>query len=222
MSNIRTISAIVATAACLLGSSAMAQSADLAGFGADERTPAGAPFILPAGLEIAGPLVGADDDGNCPAPSTEDVGSGLWVRACMPVRNRTGGPVSVIFPPGLVIVAASEGFQNGLLVERTVLTVPPTSGGPGRLRDKEAHDDVVYVPLHFYCINSAREGSTPSANYRLGPVTSPGALGDVFRLLEDKDIRGDGERVEVVQEAIYDTIKHGNLPPESREALEGL
>jgi len=103
-----------------------------------------------------------------------------------------------------------------------VLTVPPTGRGPGRLRDKEEEEDVVYIPLHFYCINSAKSGSTPGADYRLGPVTSPGALADVFRLMEGKDIQGDGERVEVVQEAIYEAIRAGRLTSDSRVALEGL
>lgn len=221
MTLMRKTAAVLLTAFCLIGPPASAQSA-LPGFGSDEGSPVGAPFSLPAGLEIAGPLVGADDDGNCPRPYTEDVGSGLWVRACLPVRNRTGGPVSVTFPPGLVIVAAAEGFQNGLLVERVVLTVPPTGSGSGRLRDREEAPDTVYLPLHFYCINSAKSGSTPGTDYRIGPVTSPGALAEVFRLMEGKDIRGDGERVEVVQEVIYDTIRQGVLTQENREALEAL
>lgn len=191
------------------------------GFGNDRRTPTGAPFVLPPGLEIAGPIVGADDDGKCPRPSTDAVGSGLWVRVCVPVRNRTGGPVSVIFPPGLVIVAASEGFQNGLLVERTVLTVPPIMPGPGRLRDKK-DEDIIYIPVHAYCLNSAREGSTPGTPYSLGPVSQNPVMGEIYRLLEGKTLRDDGTRVEVVQEAIYDAIKAGTVTPEIREALDAL
>lgn len=191
------------------------------GFGDDERAPTGAPFTLPPGLEIAGPIVGADDDGNCPQPSTDAVGSGLWVRVCVPVKNRTGGPVSVIFPPGLVIVAASEGFQNGLLVERTVLTVPPIMPGPGRLRDKE-EKDVVYVPLHLYCMNKDREYSTPGTPYAMGPVSRHPVMSEIYRLMEDKDVRDDGTRVEVVQEAIWDALKAGAVTPEIREALEAL
>jgi hypothetical protein len=58
----RNTAAALLAAFCLAGAPASAQSA-LPGFGSDERSPAGAPFSLPAGLEIAGPLVGADDDG---------------------------------------------------------------------------------------------------------------------------------------------------------------
>lgn len=197
---------------------AQAQSGPRPGFGKDERRPAGPPFALPPGLEIAGPIVGADDDGNCPGPQTKDVGSGLWVRACLPVRNRTGGGVTVVFPPGLVIVSASEGFQNGLLVESTLLVVPPYTVSGNKLRDKK-DSDIIYIPLHTYCINQAKDPSTPSARFELGPVTSHAGFSELYAFMADKDFRDDGTRVEVLQEVIYDMTKTGRFTAENRADL---
>lgn len=190
------------------------------GFGKDERAPTGTPFVLPPGLEIAGPIVGADDDGNCPKPRTDTVGTGLWVRVCVPVKNRTGGPVTVIFPPGLVIVSASEGFQHGLLVERQVLTVPPIMPGPGRLKDKD--EDVIYIPIHTYCLNDGKEGSTPGKPYKLGPVSQHPAMAEFYRIMEGKDARDHGERVEVVQQALWDLIAAGGMNDQIREDLASI
>lgn len=211
----------VALAATVLAPHEAQSQTSHPGFGADERAPTGAPFQLPPGLEIAGPIVGADDDGNCPHPRTDAVGTGLWVRVCVPVKNRTGGPVTVIFPPGLVLVAASETYQHGVLVERTVLTVPPIMPGPGRLKDKE-DEDVIYIPVHAYCMNESRNVTTPGAPYSLGPVSQHPALSDLYRLVEGKVVRNSGERVEIVQQAVWDTIEAGAVTPQIREDLAGI
>lgn len=197
---------------------AQARFGNVPGFGNNSSLPQGAPFALPAGLEIAGPIMGADDDGNCPRPQTAKVGSGLWVRACIPVRNRTGGGVTVVFPAGLVIVSASEGFQNGLLVERQVLTVPPYTVSGNKLRDKK-DDDIVYIPLHTYCINQAKDPSVPSARFQIGPVTSNAVLAELYAFMADKDFRNDGTKVEVLQEVIYDIVKNGRFTAEHRAEL---
>ncbi|MCX8475325.1 MAG: hypothetical protein MT490_05950 [Sphingomonas sp.] len=191
---------------------AFAQAAAQPGFGKDPRRPQGTPFALPAGVELAGPLLGADDDGNCPKPQTARAGSGLWVRACMPVRNRTGAPVTIIFPPGLVIVTTSEGFQNGLLVERQVVVIPPTVTGGGRLLDKDGKPtDIVHVPLHLYCLNQGKDPSVPGARYVLGPVTQHSGLSDLYAFMADKDYKGDGQRVEAIQEVVWEVIKRGRF-----------
>lgn len=212
--------ALMLAAVALIPLDARAQTSH-PGFGDDERAPTGAPFTLPPGLEIAGPIVGADDDGNCPRPSTDAVGSGLWVRVCVPVKNRTGGPVIVTFPPGLVIVAASETYQHGVLVERTVVTVPPIMPGPGRLKDKE-DEDIIYIPVHAYCLNEGKGGSTPGTPYSLGPVSQHPAMSELYRLMEGKDVRNNGDRVEIVQLAIWDTIREGAVTQEIRDDIASI
>lgn len=197
---------------------AQARFENVPGFGSNHSPPQGAPFALPAGLEIAGPIMGADDDGNCPRPQTARVGSGLWVRACIPVRNRTGGGVSVIFPAGLILTSASEGFQNGLLVEKQLIVVPPYTVSGNKLRDGK-ESDIVYIPVHTYCINAARDPSTPRARFQLGPVARHGVLAELFAFMADKDFRDDGTKVEALQEVLYDIIKGGRFTADHRAEL---
>ncbi|MBZ4417739.1 hypothetical protein [Myxococcus sp. RHSTA-1-4] len=193
------------------------------GFGKDRRQPTGKPLTLPAGVQVvSGTLPGADDDGRCGDPELEPVGSGFMVRACLEMTNTTGGPVQVTFPPGLVIVSTSETYQNGMLVERVVVEVPPTPPGPGGA-DAGTPDPVpVKIPLHLYCINENAGPSAPSVRYTLGPVTDHPQMREVFTFLEGKDVAGDGNRVEVVQEAIYSITEDSGLTEDDRAALRDL
>ncbi|WP_342250826.1 hypothetical protein [Sphingomonas sp. OTU376] len=208
------------TIAAFAGQPAHAQTAT-PGFGTDKRAPKGTPFTLPAGIELAGPLFPADDDGNCPRARTATVGSGLMVRRCVPVRNRTGAPVTVIFPAGLVIVSASEGFQNGLLVEQQVLRIPPTTnGGPGRLLDEKGKPtDIVNIPLHVYCLNKDREIPEGGGQYAFGPVSQHAGLAELYAFTADKDFKGDGQRVEVLQEVVWEVIRTGRFTAKDRADL---
>lgn len=206
--------------ACFAEQPAHAQGAT-PGFGTDRRAPQGTPFTLPAGVEIAGPLFPADDDGNCPRPRSATVGSGLMVRRCVPVRNRTGGPVTVIFPAGLVIVSASEGFQHGLLVERQVLVIPPTTtAGPGRLRDEKGKPtDILNIPIHVYCLNKNRNIPEGGGQYAIGPVSHHAGLSELYAFIADKDFKGDGQRVEMLQEVVWAVIETGRFTAKDRADL---
>jgi hypothetical protein len=193
------------------------------GFGKDRRPPRGTPLSLPAGVQVvSAPLTGADDDGNCSGTQLEPVGSGFMVRACLEMTNTSGGPVEVVFPPGLVIVSASETYQNGLLVERVVVTVPPTPPGPGGADAGTSGTVTVKVPLHMYCINLDGAPSDSAARYTLGPVTDHPQMREVFELMEGKDIAGDGERVESLQKALYNITERSGLTDDDRETLRNL
>lgn len=217
---LKTMGLIAALTVALIPRSAVAQTLT-PGFGSDDRSPVGAPWSLPPGLEFAGPVRGADDDGLCPTPRTATSGSGMHVRVCLPVKNRTRGPVTVIFPPGLTVVSASETFQNGVLVERSVVTVPATANnGPGRLPDKAAEEAVVYVPLHLYCMNPSKRPADATASFTLGPVTAHAGLSPIYDLLEQRNIAGDQDAVEAVQEAINDIVGEGRISETSQEYLQ--
>ncbi|NMO21755.1 hypothetical protein HPC49_38405 [Pyxidicoccus fallax] len=194
------------------------------GFGKDRRQPKGTPLTLPAGVQIvSGPISGADDDGNCGEGQLEPVGSGFMVRACLEVTNTTGGPVTVKFPPGLVIVSQGEGHQNGILVEETSVPVPPTPPGPGGNVDGGSPGPVpVKIPLHLYCINMDLSPSDPDARYTLGPVTDHPGMREVYTLMRNKDIAGDGERVEILQKAIYSVTEDDGLTEDDRDAIRDL
>ncbi|AEI68122.1 hypothetical protein [Corallococcus macrosporus] len=198
------------------------------GLGDDEGEPEGTPFTLPEGLSYAGTTVGADDiTGECQNPGTESSGSGTYVRVCVPLRNDTGAPVEVVFPPGLIVVSTSEGRgQNGLLIERTIITVPPTPPGPGGRDDAGTPDGGVeenafIVPLNMYCLNEALDPSNPYITYRVGNVTSDEALQELLRLLEGKVIDSLDD-VGVVQHALYSITESHGLTTEDREDIDDL
>ncbi|NVJ02329.1 hypothetical protein HV824_30005 [Myxococcus sp. AM009] len=198
------------------------------GLGEDEGAPQGTPFSLPEGVSFAGTLRGAAEvTGECENASVESQGSGATVRVCVPLRNDTGAPVEVVFPPGLVVVSTSEGRgQNGLLIERTVLTVPPTPPGPGGRDDAGTSDGGVeenayIVPLYMYCLNEERDPSNPFITYAVGPVTSDDALQELLGLLQGKRIDS-ADDVGVVQYAIYSITEGRGLTTPDRDAIDDL
>lgn len=198
------------------------------GLGEDDGPPQGTPFILPDGISFAGTLWGAEEvSGECENASVEAQGSGTYVRVCVRLRNDTGAPVQVEFPPGLVVVSTSEGRgQNGLLIERTILVVPPTPRGPGGRDDAGTPDggveeDVFIVPLYMYCLNEARDPSNQYMTYAAGPITSDDALQELLRLLQGKVIDS-LEDVSVVQRAIYSITEGRGLTTPDRDALNAL
>ncbi|WP_164018394.1 hypothetical protein [Pyxidicoccus trucidator] len=192
------------------------------GFGKNRSAPKGTPFSFPAGVQVvSGTIKGANDDGDCSESQVAPVGSGLNVRGCLEVRNTTGAPVQVVFPPGLVIVSASETYQNGILVEREVVTIPPTSNGPGGV-DGGAESETVSIPLHLYCINKSSDPSDSSARFELGPITDHPKMREIFTLMEGKDISNQRDPVEAVQEAVFSVSDGDGLTAEDREALKDL
>lgn len=198
------------------------------GLGEDDGAPQGTPFSLPEGVSFAGTLRGAAEvSGECENASVESQGSGALVRVCVPLRNDTGAPVEVEFPPGLVVVSTSEGRgQNGLLIERTILVVPPTPPGPGGRDDAGTPDggveeNVYIVPLYMYCLNEERDPSNEFMTYAVGPITSDDALQELLRLLEGKVIDS-SEDVGVVQNALYSITEGRGLTTPDRDAINDL
>ncbi|WP_163998322.1 hypothetical protein [Pyxidicoccus caerfyrddinensis] len=191
------------------------------GLGDDPGDPLGTPFTLPSGVAVSGPVYGAHDITDDCGNGAPGHGSGEFVKVCVPLRNTTGGPVEVVFPPGLVIVAASETFQNGLLVERVVVTVPPTPPGPGGLPDGGVDTGAHVVPLFTYCLNEALLPNDTGTPYRMGPVTSDSALKELLGLVDGKRVSGE-EEVDVVQHAIYSITESKGLTSGDRADLADL
>ncbi len=198
------------------------------GLGEDEGEPQGTAFSLPTGVSYAGTIRGAAElSGECENASTDPRGSGAYVRVCVPLRNDTGVSMEVEFPPGLIVVATSEGRnQNGLLIERSIITVPPTPPGPGGRDDAGTPDGGVeenafIVPLYMYCLNEERDPSSPYITYAVGPVTTDDALQELLRLLDGKRIDS-SEDVSVVQNALYSITEGRGLTTPDRNAINGL
>ena len=155
----------------------------IAGFGEAPGAPTGSPFALPNGVTLASPIVGRED-GRHQEDCAFD-GPGFWVTVSMTLqRDSTGtGPITVEFPPGLVITTASEGFQHGLLVERVVVTVPPNMPGPGGSNSGRCQ-----ATLMLSCMNAARKTANASARFKLGPVTNSPLILDFIKRLSTKKI----------------------------------
>jgi hypothetical protein len=192
------------------------------GLGDDPGEPLGTPFTLPPGVTVSGTIVGADDLTSECENGKKGNGSGVYVQVCVPLRNTTGAPVEVVFPPGLVIVSAAEGFQNGLLVERIVVTVPPTNNGPGGPpTDGGVDPSAEVVPLSTYCLNESQSPNELGTPYRFGPVTSDSALQELLGLLANKRIDTDEDK-DVVQSAIYSITEEKGLTPRDRSDIDDL
>lgn len=195
------------------------------GLGEDPGAPEVTAFTLPEGVRLAGTIRGADEvSGLCENTDAEGHGSGVYVRICVPLENLTGGPVQIEFPAGLVVVSTSEGrAQNGLLIERTVLTLPPTvRGGAGcrrpeegrRNRQDKADDPCAHiVPLYLYCLNEERDPSNPYITYAIAGMTTDRALQETLRLLDGRKV-SDIEHVSAVQNALYSITEGRGLTRE--------
>ena len=192
------------------------------GLGDDPGEPLGTPLVLPPGVTLAGPVRGADDLTSECESGTPPHGSGVYVQVCVPLQNSAGAPVEVVFPPGLVIVSAAEGFQNGLLVERVVVTVPPTPPGPGGPpADGGVASGAHVVTLHTYCLNASRNPNELGTPYRLGSVTSDEALRELLGLLAGRSVDSEDD-VDVVQDAIYSITEGRGLTERDRADLARL
>jgi len=242
MRNARWNGLLAAAAAGLLAiaplSAASAQSAQNVvrpGLGEDPGPPDVTPFALPEGVRVMGVIRGADEyRGECENASTDSSGTGAYVRICVPIENLSGTPVQIEFPAGLIVVATSEGrAQNGLLIERTLVTVPPTpQGGAGcrrpeddrrsRLRQDQKPDPCAYVvPLYLYCLNEERDPSNPYITYAFAGVTRDDGLQELLRLLEGRAVKS-SEDVATVQNALYSITEGRGLTREDRPAIARL
>jgi hypothetical protein len=151
------------------------------GFGEAPGEPTGEKLVLPKNITITS-IVG-DETGIGRDECVVD-GAGPFVMVSVIIENDSvgPGPTTVTFPPGLVIVTALEGFQNGLLIERVLVTVPPKVEGGGGDSGK------CNVKLMLYCLNSARKHSDSTAKYKIGPVTDSPLIKDFLQRLSGKKL----------------------------------
>ncbi|MCE9672737.1 hypothetical protein LY474_33520 [Myxococcus stipitatus] len=199
------------------------------GFGEDPGDIVGTAFTFPPGVELAGPIYGADDEtGEC-GNGVSPLGTGQAVRICVPLRNLSGAPVLVTFPPGFTTVYIGESrYQNGALMDRERVNVPPTRGGPGGIdagtdggTDGGIDPDAFVVPLHLYCLNERRAPSESGAPYALGPVSTDEDLQELLRLLSGKLIESQDD-INVVQTALYSITEGRGLTKVDRDAIDDL
>lgn len=195
------------------------------GFGEDPGAPVGTTFEFPPGIELAGDPYGATDaDGDC-GNGVAPLGTGESVWVCVPLRNLSGAPVTMTFEPALVMLSMSASrYQNGMLMDRVRITIPPTGIGPGGVDagpDAGAGEKPFIVPLHMYCLNEQRAPSEEGVRYALGPVSTDPDILALLNLLKNKVISSQDD-VSVVQDAIYSITEYNGLTDEDRTRIGRL
>lgn len=197
------------------------------GLGDDEGEPLTTPFTLPPGLRVMGDAVGADENGKC--PDDGDFGTGVYrdVQVCLPVCYVGTNVSNVVFPPGLIITTASEGFQKGLLVEREVIPVPPIvcnaapPSSPDRKKDAPLPKGAFWIKLSTFCLNESQNPASSEGRYRIAGVTADPDLLALAQFVSKRDLRTP-EANKVVQQAIYSITERKGLKWEDRKALHEL
>jgi hypothetical protein len=193
------------------------------GMGNAGGVPQGEPFKLPAGISLKGDIVG-NEDGVSGQDCVFD-GQGFNVVVKIKLHRDTGSaPIEVVFPAGLVITTASEGFQHGLLIEKVVVTIPPVQPGSG--------GSDCQVTLMMLCLNAARKPSDASAIYKFATVTNSEQIKDFIKKLSGKKISfsayplGNNDdyflNEEFIQDALWSITDGEGLTKKDLEFIQSL
>jgi hypothetical protein len=147
---------------------------------------------------------------------------------CFTIKNNTGGPVIVQFPPQLDLVCSSVLYQNVLIIE---LGSVEMSAGATKT-----------VVAQAFCINKGRhapqtfnEENGNFLSYAFGPSEIPSPLQEVVDIVRSKHItmtdvlKADGTidgdkatKYSVIQKAIWEVTDEGGLTVETRNKLQAL
>ncbi|WP_158703126.1 hypothetical protein [Allosphingosinicella vermicomposti] len=222
------LACVIVTAACNEREATAAPRKDSSGrrpgFMSSDLPPQGRPLVLPAGVSIAQPIPGTSifEWEKCRNEEDEEppveYGSGDLVQLCLEFRNTTGKPVTVDFPPGLIMESETTDTQHGMLIQRASIVVPAKP--------------VSYNLLYLYCLNNSRSGSAPSSRYRVGPVTEEKDFLELFDLLKNKKIPAKVKRstnpggipdTAYLQQIVYTLAgDRGGLTAEQRKFIAAL
>lgn len=182
----RTASLIVASVLMAAIAACSAQAAPdpvvgLPGMRDSEASPVGDPLVLPDGVELVDPVLTYNffDEEDCKNPEgapDQTIGNDAGaVHLCLVFRNRTGRPITVELPPGLIFESENLDLQNGMLIQKASIEVPA-----GQISVKAKLD----------CINVTRISAIAftGGRYHLGPVTRHPHIVEALGLLADRDL----------------------------------
>ncbi|WP_052273490.1 hypothetical protein [Flavihumibacter solisilvae] len=191
---------------------------DKKGFGHSIDWPEGSLFALPAGITVEEPIRGYSEftPEYCDDKTGDDaVGFGNMVQVCIPFKNNTGLPVTIICPQGLILVSKKLSvtgenlrIQNGILVRTATIVVPAQT--------------TWYQPLFLFCVNSGWQASAPGFEYELGPVTNDKDMLDLFRVIDRKQLTRNTELASYLQSAVWDASEGKPVSKMAMDVINGL
>lgn len=188
------------------------QPAALAGFGASEAAPVGRSFSLPEGVRFASPIRGYRDYAEEGCATDEPArGSGDLVTLCFELENTTSSTseprtIEVVFPERWVVVSDSRATQNGILLQKVVITILPGQR--------------LVLPMHFFCVNDTRHASAPGDLYSPGPIVDAPTFVDLTTRLADRVLLPSGEFE--LQGPVWDLSSGEPLDAEDLAVIEAL
>lgn len=133
-------------------------------------------FALPDGIGITGSITGIEEDDTkllvdykpvYGAKSSSYFGSGKLVRLTLTLVNSKDVARTVYFPKGLVWECQTDGFQHGLQIQTTWISLHPNT--------------TRNIVIDLYCGNLGLPGPTTQTSYKILGVTSSTVL---WRLLD--------------------------------------
>ncbi len=120
------------------------------GLGGNEGTPEGTPFQLPRGMRfVQRPNKPFDPSLKLLHGNANTFYADVNIEINRDSVN-TGAPTLITFEPALIMLnMAPSRYQNGMLMDRVRITIPPTGIGPGGLRD------TITVYIGLVCLNKS-------------------------------------------------------------------
>ena len=172
------------------------------GLGNTEGDLTGAPFTLPGGVTLVEGITGAaynlpsywaDDNyfarvakpgGETPYRRTAATradqtwhwfGSGPgYVDLVIRLHNDNNAPSTVVFPAALIVRSLAGDCQNGVLLKKVTVTIPPKSN--------------YNIVVSFYCGNADKGTAGPRDDYEWGVVSNASPVLELCELVKNKKI----------------------------------
>jgi hypothetical protein len=177
------------------------------GVNAPFATPAGTPFVLPAGVVLEGGEMTSNVDPNCPGTSFIEYGSDI-ISICVGLRNNGTAPALVTIPAGAVFLAKEATSANAIVLQSHDLTVP--AGG------------VAYFYFRPFSLNANCGYSVKTDRYTFGNVVSDAKLVELIGLAKKKSLATSSDAHEVLQPSVWDITDGDGLTTEHRNQIAAL
>jgi hypothetical protein len=140
------------------------------GMGNSTEDPEGTPFSLPDGIVLQ-KMRYSDTCYEQNWRNRSGVGRGVYF--CMTLTNTTNQPKTVVLPPCIIFISKSLKTQNGVLLTRYEIVVPPKVSAS-------------YL-IEAFCLNKERDPAHWGDEFRLGPVTENAELKKLSPLVAEKE-----------------------------------